>query len=190
MMNEQKHAGATEVQVHINRDNDHLKFLIGDNGRGFDLAATKTALPAERGLGLASIEERVHLLGGVILKVGIEGVMIHTGSVELRPMLADNFDHWMILFGILINAAAPPVSAWLSDAYPRSSPTGSVFLSAFVSAFPGRTATAVTASMAVNSLAIAARSVSAAMALWSRPMPVIHSGWWIPWGRAIPSLPA
>ncbi|MDT8321965.1 MAG: hypothetical protein RQ826_15715 [Xanthomonadales bacterium] len=37
----------------------------------------------------------------------------------------------MILIGILINAAAPPVSAWLSDAYPESSPTGSVFLSAF-----------------------------------------------------------
>jgi multicomponent Na+:H+ antiporter subunit D len=73
----------------------------------------------------------MHLLGGVILKVGIEGVMVHTGSLEVRPMLADNFDHWMILIGILINAAAPPVSAWLSDSYPRSSPTGSVFLSAF-----------------------------------------------------------
>jgi len=73
----------------------------------------------------------MHLLGGVILKVGIEGVMVHTGSIEIRPMLADNFDHWMILIGILINAAAPPLSAWLSDAYPESSPTGSVFLSAF-----------------------------------------------------------
>ena len=73
----------------------------------------------------------MHLLGGVILKVGIEGVMVHTGSIEIRPMLADSFDHWMILIGILINAAAPPVSAWLSDAYPESSPTGSVFLSAF-----------------------------------------------------------
>ena len=37
----------------------------------------------------------------------------------------------MMLIGILINAAAPPVSAWLSDAYPEASPTGSVFLSAF-----------------------------------------------------------
>jgi len=73
----------------------------------------------------------MHLLGGVILKVGIEGVMIHSGSIDVRPMLADNFDHWMILVGILINAAAPPLSAWLSDAYPESSPTGSVFLSAF-----------------------------------------------------------
>ena len=73
----------------------------------------------------------MHLLGGVILKVGIEGVMVHTGSIDVQPRLATNFDTWMILIGILINAAAPPVSAWLSDAYPESSPTGSVFLSAF-----------------------------------------------------------
>ena len=73
----------------------------------------------------------LHLLGGVILKVGIEGVYIHTGSLEIQPMLANNFDTWMILIGILINAAAPPLSAWLADAYPESSPTGSVFLSAF-----------------------------------------------------------
>jgi multicomponent Na+:H+ antiporter subunit D len=73
----------------------------------------------------------MHLLGGVILKVGIEGVMVHTGSIDVRPMLADSFDHWMILVGILINAAAAPFSPWLSDAYPEASPTGSVFLSAF-----------------------------------------------------------
>ena len=73
----------------------------------------------------------MHLLGGVILKVGIEGIVIHTGSIDIRPMLATDFDTWMIMIGILINAAAPPVSAWLSDAYPSASPTGSVFLSAF-----------------------------------------------------------
>ena len=73
----------------------------------------------------------MHLLGGVILKVGIEGIVVHTGSIEIQPMLANSFDTWMVLIGILINAAAPPVSAWLSDAYPESSPTGSVFLSAF-----------------------------------------------------------
>ena len=52
----------------------------------------------------------LHLLGGVILKVGIEGVMVHTGSIDVRPMLADSFDHWMILIGILINAAAPLIA--------------------------------------------------------------------------------
>lgn len=73
----------------------------------------------------------IHLLGGVILKVGIEGILVSTGSLEIRPFQADNFSTWMLLIGILINAAAPPLSAWLSDAYPSASPTGSVFLSAF-----------------------------------------------------------
>jgi multicomponent Na+:H+ antiporter subunit D len=73
----------------------------------------------------------MHLLGGVILKVGIEGVVIGTGSIQIQPLLATDFSTWMILIGILINAAAPPVSAWLADAYPESTPTGSVFLSAF-----------------------------------------------------------
>ncbi|MEM8562210.1 MAG: Na(+)/H(+) antiporter subunit D, partial [Pseudomonadota bacterium] len=73
----------------------------------------------------------MHLLGGVILKVGIEGVVVSTGSIQITPLLANDFNSWMILIGILINAAAPPVSAWLSDAYPEASPTGSVFLSAF-----------------------------------------------------------
>ncbi|MGX9459609.1 Na(+)/H(+) antiporter subunit D [Shewanella sp. A14] len=73
----------------------------------------------------------MHFLGGVILKVGIVGVVLETGSIQIQPMLATNFSTWMILIGILINAAAPPVSAWLADAYPEATPTGSVFLSAF-----------------------------------------------------------
>ena len=73
----------------------------------------------------------MHLLGGILLKVGIEGIMVHTGSVEIRALTLDNFDTWLVFIGILVNAAAPPVSAWLADAYPESSPTGSVFLSAF-----------------------------------------------------------
>ncbi|MDX1580700.1 MAG: proton-conducting transporter membrane subunit, partial [Alphaproteobacteria bacterium] len=85
--------------------------------------------PAARAAGIRYAV--MHLIGGVILKVGIEGTVVHTGSIDIMPMLATNFDTWMMLIGILINAAAPPVSAWLADAYPESSPTGSVFLSAF-----------------------------------------------------------
>ncbi len=73
----------------------------------------------------------MHLLGGIILKVGIEGVVVTTGSIDIRPLAATSFSTWMMLIGILINAAAPPVSAWLADSYPRASATGSVFLSAF-----------------------------------------------------------
>ncbi|MEX1994144.1 MAG: Na(+)/H(+) antiporter subunit D [Steroidobacteraceae bacterium] len=73
----------------------------------------------------------VHLVGGIVLKIGIEGLMIHTGSVEIRALDLGGFDTWMIFMGVLVNAAAPPISAWLADAYPESSPGGGVFLSAF-----------------------------------------------------------
>lgn len=73
----------------------------------------------------------VHLTGGIILKIGIEGLMIHTGSIQIQALTLDSFDTWMIFIGVLINAAAPPISAWLADAYPESSPMGGVFLSAF-----------------------------------------------------------
>jgi two-component system NarL family sensor kinase len=65
LTNVSKHAAATKVTVQISRQNDHMQFRVTDDGQGFDLASTKAALPGERGLGLPSIEERVHLLNGV-----------------------------------------------------------------------------------------------------------------------------
>jgi multicomponent Na+:H+ antiporter subunit D len=46
-------------------------------------------------------------------------------------MQPDSVAHWLILIGFLINAGAPPLSAWLPDAYPEASWSGTVFLSAF-----------------------------------------------------------
>ena len=63
LTNISKHAAASEVKVQITRTNDHIRFLVEDNGRGFDLAAAKAG---GRGVGLASIEERLHLLKGVL----------------------------------------------------------------------------------------------------------------------------
>jgi multicomponent Na+:H+ antiporter subunit D len=62
---------------------------------------------------------------------GIVGVALSTGSIDIRAMLASDFSTWMILIGVLVNVAAPPVSAWLTDAYPAATSTGAVFLSAF-----------------------------------------------------------
>lgn len=73
----------------------------------------------------------MHIIGGVILMVGITGVAVQTGSIEIQAMRAVDFSSWLILIGLLINTAAPPFSAWLSDAYPEASSTGAVFLSAF-----------------------------------------------------------
>lgn len=73
----------------------------------------------------------VHLLGGVVLMAGIVGHVATTGSTVFERIALDSPAHWLILAGFLINAGAPPFSAWLPDAYPEASWSGTVFLSAF-----------------------------------------------------------
>lgn len=74
---------------------------------------------------------QVHLLGGVVLLAGIAAHVNATHSVVFAAMKPDSFGTWAILVGFLINAGAPPFSAWLPDAYPTASYSGTVFLSAF-----------------------------------------------------------
>jgi len=73
----------------------------------------------------------VHLLGGVVLMAGIAGHVAATGSVAFGAMQPDTLAKALILAGFLLNAGAPPFSAWLPDAYPEASWSGMVFLSAF-----------------------------------------------------------
>ena len=73
----------------------------------------------------------MHLLGGVVLMAGVIGDVADTGSLTFTAMALDSPAHWLMLAGFLVNAGAPPLSAWLPDAYPEASPTGMVFLSAF-----------------------------------------------------------
>jgi len=73
----------------------------------------------------------IHLLGGVTLMAGIVAYIMETGSVEFTSMETDSIGTWLILIGFLVNAGAPPLSAWIADAYPEASPSGMVFLSAF-----------------------------------------------------------
>jgi multicomponent Na+:H+ antiporter subunit D len=73
----------------------------------------------------------IHLLGGMLLLIGIAGVAAETQSLRFEAMRTDRWSQWLILGAFLINAGAPPFSAWLPDAYPESSWSGMVFLSAF-----------------------------------------------------------
>ncbi len=73
----------------------------------------------------------IHLLGGVILMAGIAGEIVSTGSIAFEAMDTNSWPRWLILAGFLINAGAPPLAAWLPDAYPEASWSGTVFLSAF-----------------------------------------------------------
>jgi multicomponent Na+:H+ antiporter subunit D len=73
----------------------------------------------------------IHLAGGVILFAGITGQILATGDAGFHAMQADSVATWLILVGFLINTGAPPLAAWLPDAYPEASWSGTVFLSAF-----------------------------------------------------------
>ena len=73
----------------------------------------------------------VHLFGGSLLLAGILGQVHASGDISLQVLEAGRWSSWLILAGIAVNAAIPPLHAWLADAYPRATVTGAVFLSAF-----------------------------------------------------------
>jgi multicomponent Na+:H+ antiporter subunit D len=76
----------------------------------------------------------VHIFGGSLLFAGILVHLARGGEFAITALTASDTDplaFWLILLGVAINAAIPPLHAWLTDAYPEASVTGSVFLSAF-----------------------------------------------------------
>ncbi len=72
----------------------------------------------------------VHLFGGGLLMAGVFLHAGETGSLAFEAM-GPGLASWLILLGFGVNAAMVPFHAWISDAYPRGTVTGSVFLSAF-----------------------------------------------------------
>lgn len=78
----------------------------------------------------------VHLLGGVLLMIGLVIHLSGGGSPDVAPLALEVAGEWspaaiFVLLGMLVNAGAPPFSSWLPDAYPEASESGMVFLSAF-----------------------------------------------------------
>lgn len=75
----------------------------------------------------------VHFLGGLLLLFGIFLYASETHSIAFNLMSIEEggLAVWLILLGFALNCAIPPLSAWLSDAYPEATITGTVFLSAF-----------------------------------------------------------
>ena len=75
----------------------------------------------------------VHVAGGLSLLAGIVLHVHDTGSTAFAAFAVHNpgTADYLILIGFLLNAAVPPLHAWLPDAYPAGTFNGSVFLSAF-----------------------------------------------------------
>ena len=73
----------------------------------------------------------MQVMSGVLL---LAGALIHfhqSGSLAFDFIGIDSTAGWLILLAFGIKAAFPFLHTWLTDAYPESTPTGTVFLSAF-----------------------------------------------------------
>ena len=89
------------------------------------------ARKTEKSLKAAQRYILVHLAGGLILLTGILLTVHQTGEIAFIEFPKGEIGSWLILIGILINAAAVPFSSWLPDAYPESTVMGGVILSAY-----------------------------------------------------------
>ena len=64
LTNVAKHARSRMARIDAKRKDDRLILIIEDQGVGFDVEKVKSRRTDERGLGLAAMDERVHILGG------------------------------------------------------------------------------------------------------------------------------
>ncbi len=75
----------------------------------------------------------VHTAGGLMLLAGFVLRYKVVGNFDFNliapgPM---GIDSWLIMAGFMLNAAVPPLHAWLPDAYSEATVTGAVFMCAF-----------------------------------------------------------
>ena len=73
----------------------------------------------------------VHMLGGNLLLAGIV-MKIYSGSTLIECLTGQqDLAFWLILLGVAVNAAIPPLNAWISDAYPESTMGGTVYMASY-----------------------------------------------------------
>ncbi|MBD5780615.1 Na(+)/H(+) antiporter subunit D [Pelagicoccus sp. NFK12] len=73
----------------------------------------------------------VHVAGGSLLFGGIILFYGQTGTLTLQALTPDmGLAAWLVLAGVALNVALPPLHPWLPDAYPKATITGAIFMSA------------------------------------------------------------
>ena len=75
----------------------------------------------------------VHVTGGLVLLAGILIRHSEVGNFLFTPISPDSatFGDYLIMAGFMLNAAVPPIHAWLPDAYPEASVIGAVYMCAY-----------------------------------------------------------
>jgi signal transduction histidine kinase len=69
-----KHAEATRAVVKLTAAYPHIILRIEDNGRGFDVEKRAREIDSEKRMGLRSLQERTHLLGGIMIVTSKPGL--------------------------------------------------------------------------------------------------------------------
>ncbi|APG85209.1 monovalent cation/H+ antiporter subunit D [Sinorhizobium americanum CCGM7] len=126
---------------------DYLTLYLFWEGMAFASAYLVFAQGGEKAIRAAFRYLMVHVTGGVVLLGGVVLHALASGSLLFGPIEGNvGVGAYLILAGFLLNAAVPPLNAWLTDAYPEATVTGAVFMSAFTTktavyvlarAFPG-----------------------------------------------------
>jgi signal transduction histidine kinase len=80
LRNIKRHSGANRAEVRLEQQDGRLHLSVSDCGRGFD----SNKPPAECGIGIHSMEERLRLLGGKL-------------EIQSRPMEGTKIDAWLPL---------------------------------------------------------------------------------------------
>ena len=80
LRNMKRHSGANRAEVRLEQLDGRLHLSVSDRGRGFN----SNKPPAERGIGIHSMEERLRLLGGTL-------------EIQSRPMEGTRIDAWLPL---------------------------------------------------------------------------------------------
>jgi multicomponent Na+:H+ antiporter subunit D len=96
-------------------------FLIWFRGRAQSLAVGYRYL-------LVHVAGGLFLLAGIILHCKAPG---HSWAFEALDVKNPTLATYLIMIGFILNAAVPPLHAWLPDAYGEATFNGSVFLCAF-----------------------------------------------------------
>ncbi|MGC1905541.1 MAG: PAS domain S-box protein [Candidatus Acidiferrum sp.] len=78
--NAAKHSGVRRIVVQLREDSGEIHLIVSDLGKGFDVEAAKQG----RGLGLASMQERLRLVGG---ELSIESHPQHGTTIHARVPL-------------------------------------------------------------------------------------------------------
>lgn len=73
MGNARDHGGATNIKITLEMGADRIRAVVEDNGKGFGTGQLTLDEKTSQSLGLSTLQERVHLVGGALLIDSVAG---------------------------------------------------------------------------------------------------------------------